>query len=328
MRRQMKKTQSNSAVSSFINHRNSLSQEDQIVEAGKIIAEIDHVDVDYAVKKVMQRINKKKTIALMVSRFKNIAAILIIPLLLFSVWNVFNKAISSKTSAVAHQEITSPSGIRTKINLPDGTKVWLNAGSTLTFPVQFVGSERTVDLSGEAFFDVFKNKKSPFVVRSSKARVKVLGTSFNFRSYEAEKNIEVVLREGKVLFESEYGNRKSDMVMQPGTRLVTDKESGEIELTRENINKYIAWHENKLVFDESPIQELALKLERWYGIEVIIDDDQLNNYRFTTTFEGEPLQTVLELLELSSPIEIQYIPAGYDNRNKMSMKSKVIISRK
>lgn len=324
----MKSTQFKNTVSSLFDQRKSLTHEQQISEANKIISEIENVDVDRATKIVMGRINKRKTITLLVNKFKNIAAVLLIPLLVLAAWNIFNKQADSKDTFVARQEITSPSGIRTKIDLSDGTKVWLNAGSTLKFPVPFTGNERNVELEGEAFFEVYKNKENPFVVLSNKAKVKVLGTSFNFRSYLSDSNVEVVLREGKVLFESEYGNKKEEMLMHQGTRLVTNKESGQIELTKGNINKYIAWHENKLVFDESPIQELALKLERWYGIDVVIDDEDLHNYRFTTTFENESLQTVLELLELSSPIEIRYIPAGYDSQNKSLTKSQVIISKK
>lgn len=324
----MSKNQTNSKISSFIHYRKSMEEDQKIIDAGKIISEIEQVDVDRAAKIVLQRINQKKTIPLLLNYFRNIAAILLIPLLLFSAWSLFKDRSDSKTSVVARQEITSPSGVRTKIDLPDGTMVWLNAGSTLKFPIQFVGKERDVELNGEAFFEVAKNKEKPFIVSANKARVKVLGTSFNFMSYQEDNSIEVVLKEGKVLFESEYGKNKEQQVMEANSRLVADKQTGKIEVSEVHVNKYIAWHENKLVFDESPISELAQKLERWYGVEVVVDDEKLHNYRFTTTFENESLHQVLELLELSSPINIRYVQAKFDSSKNIFTRSQVIISKK
>ena len=329
MRNLMKKKQSGITFSSFVDTRSSLSDEEQIIEAGKVITEIENVDVDRATRLVMHRIQKRKTISLIIHHFKNAAAILLISLLLFSVWSTFKTLTDSTKSAVAMQEITSPMGVRTKIDLPDSTRVWLNAGSTLKFPVRFENNERNVELIGEAFFEVYKNKKSPFTVLSNKAKVKVLGTSFNFRSYHTDAEIEVVLKEGQVLFEAEYGNNKTQQLMYAGTRLEADKQTGKIGFSEVHVNKYIAWHDDKLVFDESPINELAKKLERWYGVKVVVEDNkQLQNYRFTTTFENEPLQQVLELLELSSPISIRYVAAKYDSNTNAFTKSQVIIRAK
>jgi ferric-dicitrate binding protein FerR (iron transport regulator) len=117
-------------------------------------------------------------------------------------------------------------------------------------------------------------------------------------------------------------------VLTPGSRVVVDKKEGKMTLSTEPLEKYVAWHQGRLVLDECPIQEVAQKLERWYGIEVIVEDENLLSYRFTSTFEDEPIQQVLSLLELSSPIKITYIPSTYDLQKNRFSRMKVIISKK
>lgn len=301
----------------------------QIAEAGMIVSEIGTIDSRRAFEQVERRIQKQNATIAFLNRFTRIAAVFFIPLLVASVW-LFYRQLKEPAPHLhyAMQEITSPSGIRSQIVLPDGSNVWLNAESTIKFKIPFDESTRDVSLIGEAYFEVKKNPDVPFVVQSGKVQVKVLGTKFNCKAFTEENNIEVVLAEGKVSFNTEGSTQDSEKVMKPGDRAVFDKTTNQTKITNGKIDKYIAWHSGKMVFDETPMPEVATQLERWYGIKVIIEDPTINKYRITTTFENESLHQILELLGLSSPIDIKYIAATVDKTNKRLTKSKIIFTKK
>lgn len=300
---------------------------EQILAAQQIISEIGTINSHAAFAKVQKRIQKRKNTISLLNTFSRIAAILFIPLLLASVWLFYNQQ-KPVHQQFAIQEITSPPGIRSQVVLPDGSKVWLNAESTIKFQVPFQENSRNIDIVGEAFFDVVKNPDQPFVVQSGNVKVKVLGTRFNYKAFADDENIEVVLEEGKIALNLQSDSKNKETILLPGDRAVIEKESSKTTVRNENINKYIAWHTGKLVFDNSPMSEVARLLERWYGVEVRVQDTEIMNYRFTTTFENESLFQVIELLGLSSPIHIKYVPATVGKNNQAQTKSKVIISKK
>ena len=304
--------------------------EAQIAEAGKIVSEIGTIDSRKAFEQVDSRIQKQNTTIRFLNALTRIAAILFIPLLVASALLFYRqqKETTAPPSQFAMQEITSPPGVRSQVVLPDGSNVWLNAESTIKFKVPFDKSTRHVSLCGEAYFEVKKNPDAPFVVQSGKVKVKVLGTKFNYKAFAEENNIEVVLAEGKISLNTEGCAKGNEKTMNPGDRAVFDKTANQTKITNEKIDKYIAWHNGKMIFDETPMPEVALQLGRWYGIEVIIEDPRINKYRITTTFENESLHQVLELLRLSSPISIQYIAATVDKTNKILTKSKIIFTKK
>ncbi|HEY5511789.1 MAG TPA: FecR domain-containing protein [Prolixibacteraceae bacterium] len=303
--------------------------EAQIAEAGMIVSEIETIDSRKAFEQVERRIQKQNTSIRFLNALTRIAAILFIPLLVASVWLFYRQP--KETIAplqFAMQEITSPPGVRSQVVLPDGSNVWLNAESTIKFKVPFDKSTRDVSLCGEAYFEVKKNQDVPFVVKSGKVQVKVLGTKFNYKAFAKENNIEVVLAEGKVSLNTEGCAKGNEKIMNPGDRAVFDKTANQTKITNGKIDKYIAWHNGKMIFDETPMPEVATQLERWYGIEVIIEDPRINKYRITTTFENESLHQVLELLRLSSPIGIKYIAATVDKTNKTLTNPKIIFTKK
>ncbi len=139
------------------------------------------------------------------------------------------------------------------------------------------------------------------MVKSGNTAVEVLGTQFNIKAYDDENNIEIALKEGKVKFDAKHSSRQKSIGLKPGDHMVFDKKTGQVKLKNTDINKYIAWHDNVLILDETPMEEVAVLLQRWYGVKVVIRDNELKKYKFTTTFENESLFRVLELLELSSP---------------------------
>jgi ferric-dicitrate binding protein FerR (iron transport regulator) len=314
--------------SHFLDKRRNQGVESQITEASQIITNIDSIDSKSAYAKVSNRILRRNPTTVLLNILTRVAAVLFVPALIASLW-LYNQPLSPMNlQTFATQEISSPPGVRTKVILPDGSRVWLNAESTLKFKLPFDKTSREIVLSGEAYFDVMKNPNSPFFVQSGKARVKVFGTRFNFKAFEEENNVEVVLEEGKVSLNTGDTPGANDLIMKPGDRAVFDRTNLQTKLTRGKIDQYLAWHDGKLVFDETPMQEVATQLSRWYGIEVIIEDPGIRKYRITTTFDNESLHQVLELLRLSSPIEIQYVAAAVDNETKEQTKSKVIFTGK
>jgi ferric-dicitrate binding protein FerR (iron transport regulator) len=301
---------------------------EQVAEAVGVVSDIEEVDSRKAFLKVQSRINNCKKYMLLINTLSRVAAVLFLPLLVATGIILYQQFSLKENQQFAIQEITSPVGVRSQIVLPDGSNVWLNAESTIKFKVPFDKTSRDISLSGEAFFDVRKYPKLPFVVKSGNVNIRVLGTRFNYKAYDEENNIEVVLAEGKVSINTNGEKIGNEVTMKPGDRAVFDKTTGTTQITNEKIEKYIAWHNGKLVFDETPMPEVAAQIGRWFGIEVIINDTRIKNYRITTTFEGESLHQVLELLKLSSPIAIQYIPATLNKANQVQTKSKVIFSKK
>lgn len=311
----------------FLSEKQNQDFEEQIAEAGRIVFEVEEIDSRKAYSIVEKQISKPKTTLRILNALSRVAAILFIPLLLGSVWLFYHQQPAISPMHYAMQEITSPTGVRSQVVLPDGSKVWLNSESTIRFKIPFEPDSRKVELNGEAFFAVEKDVQRPFHVHSGKVNVTVLGTKFNYKAFAEDPSVEVVLAEGKVSLTTDGAGK--EIIMNPGERAVVNKTSYRATVSSENIGKYIAWQEGKLVFDECPMPEIAKQLERWYGIEVIIDDPKIQNYRITTTFENESLHQVLELIALSSPVKINYIPAKIDQLKHIQTKAKVrITSRK
>jgi len=230
--------------------------------------------------------------------FQRVAAILIIPLLLsFVVYSYFQKAKSA--DIIFYAEIQCPLGVRTKFLLPDGSTGFLNSGSKLKYPVVF-SKQRTVDLSGEAYFDVVHNKDIPFHVKTQNLDIKVLGTTFNVIANEDEKIEEIVLQNGKV-----------DVLTKSGLQLAVLSPNEQLTLNTENLTfikkeviaaQYTSWKEGKLVFRNENMQQVACRLSRWYNVEVLVEDHLLDDYTFHATFIDEPLDEVLKLISITTPI--------------------------
>ena len=326
---------SESDFKNFMEYRKGLTAFDQKLEAAKLIDKTTSVNVDKAYRAVSDKINRdNKTRSLFIT-LTRIAAVLTIPLLAFAIWSLFFQETTKTPVEMAQNEITwqkiqSPVGMRSLVVLPDGTNLWLNAGSEIKYSIPFTRENREVELSGEAFLDVVKNEQSPFVVKSGNAEVEVLGTQFNVNAYPESENIEVALKEGKVKFKfREEDGLVKTAELNPNDYLQFNRNEKTARLENTNIEKYIAWHKNIMVLDDTPMTELAGMLERWYGVEVNIAGEEIKRYKFTTTFENEPLHRVLELLEISSPeIKIHYTMGKPIEGTKKFSPSVVTITKK
>lgn len=316
----------------FLEFRKGLSAEDKKLEAGLLMDKIKTIDVNSAYNKVSQQIKAQNQSTRIISIITRIAAVFSLPLLAFTVWSLFFQENSQQLAEneITWQEIQSPAGMRSHVVLPDGTDLWLNADSKIKYGIPFIRENRQVELRGEAFLKVTKNGKAPFVVNAGAASVKVLGTRFNVKAYPEEEQIEIALSEGSVEFSGTMvDGKKAEANLIPNDFLVLDKQTGNVRLENRNLEKYISWYQNILIFDDTPMQEVAVTLERWYGVKVIVADPEINKYRFTTTFENESLFRVLELLELSSPaIKIEYTPGKINKQTNIASPSTVTITKK
>lgn len=208
--------------------------------------------------------------------------------------------------------VHNPKGKKSVLYLPDGTKVWLNAESRLSYPESFEKlSVREVELEGEAFFDVTENKAQPFIVKTSQLQVKVLGTAFNVKSYENQNTIETTLVRGLVMIELNENTSdqhpEKPIFLKENEQAVYSTVSKELSLHKIKTEPVTDWKEGKLSFVNRPFSEIERELERWYGVEIILENETSSACRFSTTIENEPINKILELFRTTSGItyEIQ-----------------------
>lgn len=195
--------------------------------------------------------------------------------------------------------ITTPLGGQYQVQLPDGTQVWLNAKSTLTFPVTFSEKERVVEISGEAYFEVAHDKTKPFRVRSSGQIVEVLGTKFNIQAYDQEPQVRTSLLEGSVRVERKQAG---SVVLQPGEQAVQTVSSSALKIQRFNPEDVLAWKEGYFYFENADLKSVMRDIARWYGLEVIYDPGVVNQEFNGSISRYEDLKKVLELLELTETV--------------------------
>ncbi|MFZ1369121.1 MAG: FecR family protein [Ferruginibacter sp.] len=235
-----------------------------------------------------------------------------------------NKDIAS-VSAV--NEIIINPGSRTKIQLPDGSQVWVNSGSSLTYKDNFNGSTREVHLNGEAYFDVVKDASRPFIVHTTGIDIRVLGTAFNVKAYKKEPTIEATLIHGSIEVINKNRPGTPKVMLKPHEKLVYNKfpvtdprdqraditvpESDAYSVTIKPLNNNItdreivetAWVYNKLVFEDERFEAIALKMERWYNIKIHIENEQLKNYKMSGSFVNETAEEAIKILQFLVPFK-------------------------
>ena len=221
---------------------------------------------------------------------RTFAAAAAVVLLCLSVWAAY-----LYMQPVSIQTVTTLAETRT-ILLPDGTSVTLNHYSSLSYPKQFKSDNREVELSGEAYFEVSKSKKHPFIVQTETIDVQVLGTHFNVDAYPDNPDVKTTLLTGSVAVSNK--NNSVHMVLKPNEVAIYNKV--EQKLTRkvlENAGDEVSWRHGEFIFDDLPLQEIARELSNSFGTTIHSADSTLRNYRVTARFRnGEDLETILSVL--------------------------------
>ena len=201
--------------------------------------------------------------------------------------------------------VEAPLGSKTKLYLPDGTLVWLNAGSRMTYSQGFGVDNRKVELEGEGYFEVKRNEKIPFFVKTKDLQLQVLGTKFTFRDYPEDHEVVVSLLEGKVGLNNLLREEK-EAVLSPDERAVLNKANGLLTVESVTASNASQWTDGYLFFDEELLPDIAKELERSYNVKIHIANDSLKTFRFYGNFVRRE-QNIQEVLEaLASTEKMQY----------------------
>lgn len=236
-------------------------------------------------------------------RFGQWAAILILGLFLGYYFGAFKK----DASPIYYTSV-APKGSVSEMLLPDGSHIFLNSGSRIKYSVDGVNNMREIFLTGEAWFQVAKMNRKPFLVHTSMYDIWVTGTTFNVKAYPNEKNVTTTLEEGHVFVKSsENLTLAEDIQLKPGEQLIYNTESKNIQIQEVNTKWYTSWKDNKLVFVNMSLKDLAVLLERKYGIEIEIGDQSILNYHYDGTIKDETILEVLEILKHTLPIRYSIV---------------------
>lgn len=239
-------------------------------------------------KKEIRQIKKSNKVFFLQNRNWAIAASL---LLLMGLSFFFYQ---SSVNIITKQYDTKP-GEHAKIMLSDGTEIWLNAGSRLRYPAKFKGDTREVYLTGEAFFDVAKDKKHPFIIHTDKMDTKVLGTSFNVQAYPDQTTQEVSVLTGKVNVKSTV--TEENVYVTPGQKVVFKSQSNKLKaFTDIPMNSISLWRKNIIVFEDAPLPEVIATINRNYNVTIEIGNKNLNNLKISAYFKELPVNEVVALV--------------------------------
>lgn len=216
------------------------------------------------------------------------------------VYTILDQSDVKTKSTVSYNTIETPKGGQYQVILPDGTKVWLNAASSLKYPEVFTGNERRVELTGEAYFEVAKNKAKPFHVKNHNQDVEVLGTHFNINSYMDDKTIKTTLLEGSV----RVSNGKSVKILKPGEQSIADG-NGMIRLASDvDTDDETAWKNGLFQFNNANLKSILSQLERWYDINIDYSSIPDKKYNGMVPRKAK-LSEVLKMLEKTGNIRFE-----------------------
>lgn len=197
-------------------------------------------------------------------------------------------------------ERSNPAGRNSIITLPDGTKIRLNAASTIIFPREFSRETRQISLTGEAFFEVTEDTSRPFIINTGRFSTTVLGTSFNISAYTSSQEIKVAVVEGKVFVENKEGKGgKNSLTITPKEMAVFNKTSGKLNVHTFSYLKEIAWKDNIIHFENADMDEIIDKLAKWYGVTFVLNRRITSNKDYTATYNSESLEEILEGLSFA-----------------------------
>jgi ferric-dicitrate binding protein FerR (iron transport regulator) len=205
--------------------------------------------------------------------------------------------------------ITTESGLtKLQVTFPDGSTAWLNERSKITYTSDFE-NERRVEFTGEGFFDVVPNAVKPFIIRSPRSEVKVLGTSFNVRAYEQESEDQVYVVTGKVNLSG--GDDGHGLVLNPGQQGIYNKYTRALSRISETNPNLIAWKSKQLIFKKTSLQEVSETLETYFQISVTVKNPDLQKCRFTGSFQDPTLEEVIEALSIALNLDIVHQNKNY-----------------
>ena len=264
-------------------------------------------EVDVTTEEMLENIHRQirmLTRKRKLRRIASVAAAVLLPVMLISLfWININSRLGNILFASSEtvSESAAP-GERKVVVFQDGTKVYLNAGSKLSYPSFWTLSERDVKLEGEAFFQVEKNPKRPFVVDMNGVSLTVYGTRFNVKAYPHDDMVAVILFDGDVVFNAS-GNEYD---LEPSEQLVYSRSFGTVEIiSLESPDDQILWTKNVIMFRNNTLREIADVLSRWYNVSFVMEDELLYSRTFTLKTDHQPLHVLLEEMEYVSDLHFE-----------------------
>lgn len=325
----------------------------------------NQADVSLAFDELNKKIQVKHEELLLHSKFSfnwivKIAAVFLLTVSISSLTTYF--VISNKINIQPAENenmiiVYAPLGAKAMTVLPDGTKVWLNAGSKLTYAINYNKSSRIVKLEGEGFFDVKTNAKKPFVVKAKGLDIKAYGTAFNVKAYLEEKEIVTTLVRGKVYIEGKDKKNKDFVIQMKPKQSITylinketvglkplvnepktetnERVDTELKNTKdanlpfvttevEKTELYTSWKDTRWIIKGEEIGKLAISLERKYNIEIVFKSVELKKYRFTGIFQNETVEQVFQVLKMTAPLRYEIsqgtVTLSIDESLKMKFK--------
>lgn len=252
-------------------------------------------------------LDKQKTALRKISTYAwglRIAAVLVVALLVSNIF--FFRKFTQNQFAGTVQNITTPYGAKTSISLPDGSMVWLNSGSTLSYSTEF-NKNRPVTLVGEAYFEVEKSDK-PFIVSTEYGDVEVKGTAFNVKAYVEDDAFETTLEEGIVDFKVKDSENR--VTLKPGDQVI--KTTKGFAIKKVETKYFTSWKNGKLFFYREPFPSFIKKLERWYNVKIEYSDSELDQLSYTGTIEMESISEVMEMISKAAPVTYKF-----DNKTRI-----------
>lgn len=299
-------------IESSEENRKYYDQIKNIWDASENRIEYANLDESKALKNTLKRIKQVPVRENFWFLWQRVAAILIIPLLIGSLLWMRSVSISQKKTSneVVFNEVHAAFGTRSQLRLSDSSLVWLNSGSTLRYPVKFENNQRKVFLSGEAYFEVESDESKPFIVETRTLQIIATGTKFNVQEYYTQPVSEVMLLSGKITV-NECNNSSEDnssiSELKPNQFLSFNRETREKHIINEDVLRYVAWKDGRLVFRNDPLEKVLEKLSLMFNVEIDLQGEQLKNYRYHATFQDESLEEILKLLKISAPINFREI---------------------
>lgn len=301
----------------FMQEKNIWHSLDKSIDSSKISTE-------RALAIFMKQISKESTIIKLWKYFQTAAAILIIPLVLGGLF--WQKFTVPEKAVTTYKEVITSNGSRLVFNLDDGTKVWLNAGSSLKYPDKFTSQQRSVYLKGEAYFEVKSDVSKPFIVNTQSISVKATGTKFNVRAFMGQKQSEVSLLSGKVsVFKSGVADKSIISLLKANQHLDYNTISQQGEVEEGDLYKFVAWREGKLIFRNDPLSDVLERIGEFHNVHFQFKDKKLLEYRYHITFQNESLPEILEILKASSPMDFKIMKRNADLPDGSIPKQEIII---
>lgn len=278
-------------------------------DAWESIQVVDNSDTDkqqyrQEAKQLLKKIKQKNRFPLsaLFRKYSAIAAILLLAIL--GTYFLISK---KKQQPILYTEIKVPYGERKEIRLPDGSSVTLNAGSYMRYPTDFMSEERLVEIDGEAFFDVTKDPRKPFVVKTQDVHIQVLGTSFNVKAYNADEELSVCVQTGKV----DVGLDETCIILLPDEELVLDKVKNEFKKRKQKADNVKSWIGGTLHFNRTPVRSVIKELERIYNCKIsFVEGAEYDDYIYGE-HDNKTLEAVLSSIQYSTNIKYKKQGSSY-----------------